>query len=69
MATRDRMIQDLIKMNIKIISKNLDGIVFLFSRRSDCLSVCQSTDMSHFVVFLKPLKPSANLCVVSLTNM
>ncbi len=34
-------------MNIKIKFKNLDGIVFLFSRHSDFSSVRQTTDMSY----------------------
>ena len=40
-----QIILGLIKMNIKIISKNLDGIIFLFSRHSDFSSVRQTTDM------------------------
>ncbi len=30
MAARERIIRDLIELNIKIISKNLDGIIFLY---------------------------------------
>jgi hypothetical protein len=47
MAAREQIILNLIKVNIKIISENLDGIVFLFSRHSDFSSVRQTTDMSH----------------------
>jgi hypothetical protein len=48
MAARERIIQDLIKMNIKIISKNLDGIVFI-SRHTDFSSICQTTDVPHII--------------------
>ncbi len=52
MAARDRITQDLIKMNIKIISKNLGGIVFL-SRYSDFSSISQIINMPHsFLVTL-----------------
>jgi hypothetical protein len=47
MAARGRIILDLIKMNIKIISKNLDGIVSLFLRHSDFSFLHQTTNMSH----------------------
>jgi hypothetical protein len=48
MAATERVTLNLIKMNIKIISKNLDDIVFLFSRHSDFSSVRQTTDMSQY---------------------
>jgi hypothetical protein len=55
MAARERIILGLIKMNIKTIPKNLDGIVFQFSRHSDFSSACQTTDMSHFDKKFLPL--------------
>ncbi len=39
MAARVRIILGLIKMNIKIISMNLDGIVFMFSRHTAFSSI------------------------------
>jgi hypothetical protein len=48
MTARERIIQDLIKMNIKIISKNLDGIIFL-CWHSDFSSIRQVNNMSHSV--------------------
>jgi hypothetical protein len=55
MAARERIILDLIKMSIKIKSKNLDGIVFLFSWYFDFSSVRQTTDMSHVSSFLQEM--------------
>jgi hypothetical protein len=56
MAARERIILDLIKINIKI-SKNLDGIVFLLSWYYDFSSICQTTDMSHVSSFCRKLRP------------
>ncbi len=46
MTARERIILDLIKMNIKIISKNLDGIVFS-AGHSDFFICPTSPDMSQ----------------------
>jgi hypothetical protein len=55
MATREQIILGIIKINIKTIPKNLDCIVFLFSRHSDFSSPCQTADMSHFDKKFLPL--------------
>jgi hypothetical protein len=61
MTARERIILDLIKMNIKIISKNLDGIVFfLLGTLTFHLSDKSRYVTKYFRIIHHPLNPKSS---------